>query len=239
MDELKIRRAIISDPHNPETDIQTALKQDPANQQLLDEMLALDEKIAAAMQDIPVPEDLEHKLILKQSIADFKQSERRRNRWSVAIAASFAFASALGVSSWMYKPVNINQVAQYSLEHVYHEASYTDVINTAVNLDTVNAKLASYGAEFTNEFRKVTYATTCKLNGLDSLHLVFEGDNGKVTVFILPKTNELKGWNNFSDHKYQGLAKQYPKADIIVIGHQGEDLVNFNSQLETHTNWRI
>ena len=77
MDDLEFRRKVYEQPANNDQTILDAAAQDPAKQQFLDELKALDSKINAAV-DIPVPNGLAHKLILKQSLASHQQQQRKR-----------------------------------------------------------------------------------------------------------------------------------------------------------------
>ncbi|AWB67128.1 hypothetical protein C2869_12090 [Saccharobesus litoralis] len=238
MDDLEFRRQVIADPKAIDEDLQQSIDADPAKQQLQQDMLNLDDKISKAMH-VSVPDGLEQRLILKQSIESYKQQERHKQRWSLSIAASVAFAAALGVSAWIYQPVNTSEVGLYALEHLHHELSYSSAVDENVSLEQLNAKLASFGGKLNNAISHVSYANYCNLNGLKSLHLVMQGEHGQVTVFVLPKSNELSGWHDFSDDRFSGTAHRFKEADMIVIGEKNENIQSFSHQLSNNISWAI
>ncbi|WP_111976716.1 DUF3379 family protein [Algibacillus agarilyticus] len=238
MDDLEFRRQIIADPQSANDALQQAADQDPAKQQLLDEMLGLDNKIHQAL-NIDVPEGLAQRLILKQSIESYKQQEQKKHRWSLGIAASIAFTAALGLSAWIYQPINTSFAGQYALDHLHHELSYSGVIDEQVTLNQVNSKLASFGGKLKQQFTHVSYANFCELNGLKSLHMVLTGQHGQVTVFVLPKDNTLTEWRDFSDERFHGITQRLSQADLIVIGEKNENLEQIKTKLSDNISWSI
>ena len=93
MDDLQFRRSILADPKNRDDAINAALKSDPAKQKFVQETESLDSKIAQAM-NIPVPEDLVNKLILRQTLASHQQ-QKGKTRVRLAMAASVALVMGL------------------------------------------------------------------------------------------------------------------------------------------------
>ena len=67
------------------------MKADPAKQKFVQDIDKLDDKIAQAL-NIPVPEDLCNKLILRQTMASHQQ-QKRKSHIRLAMAASVAFFS--------------------------------------------------------------------------------------------------------------------------------------------------
>ena len=93
MDDLEFRRAIYADPKNQDADTILAQQQDPSKKQFAQEICQLDNKIKQALQ-IPVPDDLANKLILRQTLANH-QVQKRKSRVHLALAASVAIVGGL------------------------------------------------------------------------------------------------------------------------------------------------
>ena len=93
MDDLQFRRGIYADPKSRDKATQAAIDADPAKQQFVKDIEALDDKLARAM-NVPVPDDLYNKLILRQTLASHQQ-QKKKTRIQLAMAASVAFALGL------------------------------------------------------------------------------------------------------------------------------------------------
>ena len=76
MDDLQYRRSIYADPASLDDDILAAQNADPSKKRLAEELILFDEKIKEAM-NIPVPDDLCNKLLLRQSFASHQQEKRK------------------------------------------------------------------------------------------------------------------------------------------------------------------
>ncbi len=244
MDELEFRRKVIATPNSKDKDLLKALEGDIKKQNFVSEMQAFDADIEKAMK-VPVPEDLCARLMLNQSFDQEKMVSKTKQRWSMAIAASIAFTAAIGLSSFMYEENPYQQsVSEYALEHIYHELGHTDTVDENINLNQVNAKLASFGGQLSANIGHVYYAKFCQVAGKKSLHLVVESEQGKVTVFILPKSDKLEDWSDFSDDKYSGTTQRFTSADLIVIADKSTNgnnkaLLDVQERLEQNLIWTI
>ena len=105
MDDLQVRRSILSDPKGRDDALNEAIKNDIAKQKFVQEIDALDDKIAQAM-NIPVPDGLYDKLILRQTLASHQQ-QKSKTRVRLAMAASVAFVMGLTVNFMMLSLIHI------------------------------------------------------------------------------------------------------------------------------------
>ncbi|WP_018690759.1 DUF3379 family protein [Algicola sagamiensis] len=235
MDDLEFRRQLFADPDAP--DVKDVAKNDPAKQKSLQEAQALNAKIHDAL-NIDVPENLEQRLILRQTLESHKV-QQRKSRLHLAMAASIAFAVGLGINQWQFSPV-YDSLSQQALAHVYHEL---DAVNTTGDdenyaLGQVNAKLASFGGQFIKEPAKFTYANFCRFDSILSLHLIVQGEYGKVSLFVIPKEDSLPADGIFSDQRFQGDTLQSEKANVIIIGEKGEPIPKWKSRIQEDIRWQ-
>lgn len=165
MDELEIRRRLYADPRDRSEDVQQALTENPDFQAFADDLNQFDSKLAAAMT-IPVPTDLADKLILRQSMHQF-QTQKRRNRVVLALAASVAFA--VGISLPLLRggglPGPSFDPSAHALAHIEHEASFINSVDEAVDLQRLNVKMAGIGAAFERLDKHVYFANYCDFDG--------------------------------------------------------------------------
>ena len=97
MDELEIRRRLLTDPNDDDEGLRAALRQSPEQMRYAAELRRLDEQLARAMA-VPVPDQLAERILLGSSFE--RQRPQRSQRWQLALAASVAFALGVGVSHW-------------------------------------------------------------------------------------------------------------------------------------------
>ncbi|EGT3626456.1 MAG: DUF3379 domain-containing protein [Gammaproteobacteria bacterium] len=222
MDELKFRRQAYEDPHNQDADFLAQINAKPENQALINELKNLDAKLTNALK-VEVADDLADKLILRQQLQQHHK-HRRQTGFLVAMAASVAFVVGISFSLLRLGPIDL---AEHALAHVYHEGVALQV-DQNVNFNQVNAQLASMkdfgNAKFTQQPGKVYYTSYCDFQGVKSLHLVLQGEQSKVTLFIVPLEKRMVLDQTFADGKYQGMGFETPDAFILLIGEDQADL---------------
>jgi hypothetical protein len=235
MDELELRRRLYADPHASDEDLLKALQDDPDANAFSEELKALDQDIANALA-VPIPEDLPQRLVLNQSLDAF-QTQRKKSRVHLALAASIAFTFGVGLAHWQAAgPLNLEQ---HALAHVYHETGAFINTSTEFSLAEVNAKLASFDAQFEQLPSKVSYLTFCNFKGQKSLHLVLQTDNGPMTLFVVPSNNQYQAESYFSDQQYDGATYQGHKANLILLGEKGQPLTPYGDKVKSTLNWQI
>lgn len=219
MDELEFRRRIYADPNTTDSDLVAAANADEKKRAFWQEQKVLDSKLKQTFK-VDVPEDLASKLIWQQSADEFSRY-KKRSRWYVAIAASVAFA--VGISFTMLQQQSIS-LGDHALAHM----QYADVEQShsllPVDLNMVNAKLASFGASFDTMIDGVEVANYCHLSTVQSLHLIVDTPQGKMSVFVVPSRDNFKVPSEFEDDSFHGESFKMQQANIIVVGNKGSDL---------------
>ena len=237
MDDLHFRKSIYADPQISDDAIIEAINADPAKKKFAQEIEKLDEKIAQAMQ-IPVPDELYNKLILRQTMANHQQ-QKKKTRIHLAIAASVAFAMGL-TFNFMQVSAAYTNMGDYALAHVNHEAKYFSNNDEAkITLASLNQKMAAFSGSFEQEFGELIAANYCRFDGMKSLHLVFQGVSSPVTIFIIPQNSELEFIANFAEKQLKGKSLKYKDANIIVVGDKKEPLQKWQENIEKNIRWSI
>lgn len=237
MDDLQIRRSILADPNARDEAMNEAIKSDPAKQKFVNEIEALDEKIAQAM-NVPVPDDLYNKLILRQTLASHQQ-QKSKTRVRLAMAASVAFVLGLTVNFMMFSSTYKN-LGDYAIAHVNHEASYFSNADQAnVTLASLNDKMASFKGSFDSTFGTLIFADYCRFDGSKSLHLVFQGKSSPVNVFIVPNDDEIEFNAKFANEALQGRSLNFNHSNVIVVGDKNEPLNQWQDRINNNITWSI
>jgi len=226
MDELEFRRRIYADPNTTDSDVVEAAKSDNSKRDFWNEQKQLDAQLKQAVK-VEVPEDLVNKLIWQQSADEFSRY-KRKSRWYMALAASVAFTVGIGFTMWYHQPVSLGGQALAHMQYAETERAHTF---SPVNLEMVNAKLASFGASFTDDIGKVEVANYCHLSTVRSLHLILDTPEGKMSVFIVPERSDVRVPAEFEDKQYRGESLTLQHASIMVVGDKNADLDNMKKSV--------
>jgi len=237
MDDLKFRRNIYADPTSQNDEIIAAQNSDPAKKQLAQELSLFDEKLKQAMQ-VPVPDDLCSKLLLRQTFASHQQ-EKRKSRFHLALAASVTVIAGI-VLSYLQFSSSYNNIGDYALAHVYHEQStFSNSDNNRVSLVSLNKKMTAFNGSFSESMGELISADYCRFDGMKSLHLVFKGLTDTVTVFIVPKKEHLAFTDKFSDQNLQGESLAFKHTNILVVADKNESLTKWQRTISDNISWSI
>ena len=228
MDELEFRRTIYADPNCNDQKIKQAAAEDQNKQDFWNEIKQLDSKMQQASK-VSVPEDFAHKLILRQSIQSHAKS-KVRTRIQFALAASIAFV--FGISFTMWQLQDQIDLGEHAMAHVYHEGDHALGAQENISLQQINAKLARYGGQLNASLGQVFYANFCDFEGVQSLHMVMQGAEGKVSVFIVPHQEGQKLNRRFNDDTMIGQSIDFHNASLVIVGNNGSDVDALSTQLK-------
>ena len=235
MDDLQFRRSIYADPKSTDPEVVSAKQNDPAKQKFAQEIDELDSEIFKAL-NVPVPEGLSQKLILRQSLASHQQ-QKRKSRIRLALAASITFAIGLTVNQLQFSHA-YNSVGDYAIAHVNHEAHYFDNNDEAdVTLTSLNKKMTSFNASFSDKLGDLMMADFCRFDGMKSLHLVYRGKTSPVNVFIVPHNDHLKMSKKFNDPNFNGVVTSHGNGHVIIVGDKQESLSEWQQKLDSGIRW--
>ncbi|BAJ02886.1 DUF3379 domain-containing protein [Shewanella violacea] len=222
MDELKFRRQAYTEPNCQDDDFLAAMQAIPERESFVNDLKNLDRKLERALK-IDVPEDLAARLLLNQQLHQHSRL-RRKSGFTLALVASVAFIAGISFTLLRMAPVDLGQ---HALAHVYHETKAL-TLDQDISFKDVNFQLASMStignAKFTQQPGKLYYSSFCDFQGVKSLHLVMQGEHGKVTLFIVPIEDRMVLEQAFKDNKYLGRGFVTDKAYMLLVGEDNSDL---------------
>lgn len=237
MDDLQFRRAIYADPNSQDADVISAKKQDANKHKFAQDISQLDEKIKQALE-VPVPDDLVNKLILRQTMATH-QIQKRKKRIHLAIAASVAVFCGLLLNFMQFSSA-YNNLGDYALAHVYHEENaFDNNATTQISLTSLNDKMAAFKGNFTKSVGKLISADYCRFDGMKSLHLVYQGKTSPVTVFVVPKNEQLSFSESFEDTQYTGGSLSFNNSNVIIVADKNESIAQWQADINSTITWTI
>ncbi|RJG48672.1 DUF3379 family protein [Motilimonas pumila] len=236
MDELEFRRNAYADPNNQSPEFLASAQESEQNQKFLDEMKAFDDALEAGLKDIEVPEGLADKILLNQTFEQY-QDNQKHSRWHLAIAASVAFFIGLSLNL-----INFEQnpsIGEVAIEHVKNELIFTQHIDEAADLHTVNAKLAKYGGQVEQTLGHVYYVNHCSFGGAAAFHMILQGEHDKVTVFVVPKSTKMATQPMLTQGDMQAMVTPVKHANLVLVAHKDEPMEKLEQKLSQRIDWSI
>ncbi|EJN6827014.1 DUF3379 family protein [Vibrio cidicii] len=235
MDDLEFRRRILSDPKQLDEEMRSALTSSENNSKFLDDVLDLDSQIKQSM-NVSVPDDLVDKILFAQSSLASQENVVRPTfgKKAMAMAASFAFTAGLlfGQLNWgnLLVPSAQASLAETAVQHVIAESAFVNQLDEQVSSEQINAKLLPFSYQFDERFPyHVYYLNHCGFGQSNALHMVFQGKQGKVTLFLTNIPPQATG--DFSASGLSGMVKAVGNSSLILVGEQGEDVTQLANKL--------
>lgn len=233
MDNLTLQQILLVNPFSTEPKVLAAIAQDPDLAQFAFELqqqhLALDDAL-----QVPIPPMLSERLLRIPTANNAqlaKASTKIQRSWFVPLtmAASIALFATLGIQ--LYNNSTISNIGEHALAHVHKEEAKLLQQASTQSLADVNLKLASFDAHLDNWQDDIIYARYCTFEGIRSLHLAVKTATGYATIFVVPQQAELDFVAQFSDQQYLGLAMAMPKANIVIVSSNIDDLQQLPKKL--------
>ncbi|CAH0540749.1 DUF3379 domain-containing protein [Vibrio marisflavi] len=227
MDDLEFRRQIMSDPKYRDNEILEAIQRSDANNKFVDDILELDDIVAKAM-NVDVPDDLADRILFNQSSSEnsnvIKASFTKR---SMAMAASIAFVIGIVVGQIKWGNIIVSPVhaslETTAMKHVIDEKPFVEHLDEQVTSKQINTKLRPFAYQFDQAFPyHVFYLNHCGFGQSNALHMVFQGEKGKVTLFVtnIPSQKSI----DFNKDGMSGAIEPVGSSSLILVGVQGENV---------------
>ncbi|MFY2508095.1 DUF3379 domain-containing protein [Vibrio pectenicida] len=229
MDELEFRRRIMSDPKERDRDIVEAIKADSANSKFADDVLDLDTHIAKAMA-VDVPEDLVDRILFSQtshSESNIIRPTFAKRAMATAASIAFVFGLLIGQVNWgnIVVPVAHASISDIAIKHVVDEKPFVARLDENVPSSQINAKMMPFDHQLGANFPyHVYYLNHCGFGDTNALHMVFQGEKGKITLFLtsIPSKQAV----DFEQQGMTGVVEPLGNTSLILVGEEGENIAN-------------
>jgi len=251
MDDILFRHTAVATPNDKSDEFLSRANASDNSQKLVHDAKVFDRLLKDTL-DVEVPDDLIDKILLEQSFA-LEHDKNITARWHIAIAASIAFIIGLSLpmmNDILYSspdikgaPIEVAYVpydlGSAALEHVKNEYFLTATANENATLQSVNAKLAVYGGKAKEGLGEVLFVNYCSFKGTSALHMILNGEKGRVTVFVVPKSSDLKPVAEFKSNYLKGISENVGKASVVIVGEPDEPLDMMKEKLDESITWDI
>lgn len=193
-DEFK--QAVLTEPAEECADRREHADNCPDCTELLRKVMLLEQRLNAALA-VTVPA-----VVTDTPLADFATPSAdvvadnvvalaKRKKWQAPVWFAAAACVALVALFVLRQPelpaaADGAALAAAVVDHVEHEWGEMRVIDTAVGQDKIRAVLSPVGSTLDAGAPLVSYVKSCVINGQLVPHLVMQGQNGPVTVLLMP-----------------------------------------------------
>lgn len=234
MDDIEFRRNAVINPKTKHADFLHKTKQSRSNHEFVKQQIAFDQYLHKTL-DIPVPDNLADRIILKQqlSLHQAHRTKRVRNWLAAGIAASVVLVISIIVL--LPKTLDSSLLNQQVINHVNSDTHALNVLMD-VPKTAIDTMLASYGGRFNGPIGKVTYLGHCIIGDKTGLHLVLKTRQGLVTVMILPN-QIIDSEYSLKTTDYQSLVYPSKKGSIAIIAEHSDSLRATQLTIDQNLNW--
>jgi hypothetical protein len=200
------------------------------------ELQALDLKIAKALQiDVPELRMPELPDIDTEKVATLPVRKRAMKPVWFAVAASVVLATSISLkNSSMFR--SYDSLAEEVLAHLDHEPGAVRNVDVAVSDERLARAVPASLATYERGTSLITYAQPCVINGKDVPHLVIQGQNGPVTILLMPEENIAEATPLDGDN-VKGVILPVGKGSIAIIGDREEPLELIQKNVINSVSW--
>jgi len=237
MDDILFRHTAVATPNDKGADFLQRQAESEKDKALVNEAKQFDLDLQSLLK-VDVPENLAEKILFEQRFSADKK-RRLNNHWHIAIAASIAFI--IGISLPLLTTLNSSplDIGTVAMAHVQDEYYFTAKINEQASRAAVNAKLANYGGSVKGELGDVFFVNYCSFAGTSALHLIMQGEKGRVTVFVVPDDAGFIETAAFNNQHLKGITEKMGKTNVVIVGEKDEPLEKINLKLQKNIQWNI
>jgi hypothetical protein len=228
MDCLEFRRQFGADPACQDQQLLAHRQACSACADFAARVEDFDRKLVMALQ-VPLLDDHDGSYTAPEA------SPARGSAW-IGLAASLVLGLGLGLLTWQSAPHG--DIAQDLLAHVRHEQMTLISTDDRVPFQQLSTVLRNSRMSMPANVAEVSYARSCIFRGRLVPHLVVQGENGPVTVMILPDL-EVDGPTRFSEQGFFGTILPAAKGSIAVIAGEESDLEEVSAPISSSLRWDI
>ena len=201
-----------------------------------DEMRALEQKIARALA-IEVPELRMPELPDVDAAAVVSLPTRRRFSAPVwmAVAATVVLAAFVGLRM-TGSSVEYPSLADEIVAHLDHEPYALRVTDQPVDDRRLAKVVPANVAAMNHDAGLITYAQTCVINGRKIPHLVIQGEQGPVTILLLPD-EAVESPVPIEGESINGVILPVGGGSVAIIGERSEKLEAIQQNVVNSVTW--
>ena len=200
------------------------------------EMQTLNVKIARALQiDVPDLKLPELPAVDTENVTAMPaRNPSGRPIW-LALAASVMVAAVIGVRMFA-TGITYDSLGDEVLAHLDHEPASLRVTNVAVSEKRLARVVPADVAQMDHSAGLISYAQTCLINGKKIPHLVIQGEQGPVTILLMPD-ERIADAVPLDGENIHGVILPVGTGSIAIIGAREEKLERIEKSVVNSVMW--
>ncbi len=208
MNSQDARRALLTDPRRISAELEQAIRADAGLIKLRQQLLNVNDKLAAAFGDVAPVAGLADRIILRTRY-------RSRSIWLGAVAASLLLVGVLSVN--VLRQEAESPLALAMLDHVIvSKEEMAD--NGNISAAATKSSLAQIGVAYRDVGYQVRHIGECEVAGRIGRHVVMNTPQGIVTFLIMPQgKGELASRRVMNKGLYQAVFVPQKKSAFGVV----------------------
>jgi hypothetical protein len=210
MNCLEVRRKILVEPDCVIAALQTHLDGCAGCREFVRRQQQMEARLQIAL-DVPLPDGLAARSLLRQSL--LRKRQQRRSRWQ-AMAAALVLLFA-GLAGWQLRQP-VDPLGVVVLAHINQELKHLHD-QQSLNLNDINHLLQPWGMKLPALPAKVNYAGVCPVGRARAVHLVVDVQNQPVTLLLLPDLRITKP-QRVGDSRFVGEIVPFGEGSIAIVG---------------------
>lgn len=203
------------------------------------EMQALEAKIVGALA-IEVPELVMPDLapIEDDNVVNIPFENKRAVPTWMAIAAGFALAAVIGVQLVSNQANDGVSLADEILAHIDHEPGAFRETENPVGEARFSRVVNQGIGTMDRQVGLITYAQSCVINGKSVPHLVLQGENGPITLLLMPD-EMVDSAKTFMGESVSGVIIPHGDGSIAIIGENEQAVGEIEQRVVDSVEWSI
>ena len=194
--------------------------------------------LATALK-VPVPENLNEKILLRHSFSAHRAKRSRWQRlraprWMPAIAASVLLLLTISatIGAYLYDEAQL----QDEVVALVGAAEYALQASGPVATEAMASALKPVGLHLNGDIGDVSFAGRCLVRGKLSGHIVLRDRDNPITVFLMPNESVVRQ-TYFEGQKWSGVLVPTSKGAIAIVAPRGQALKEVTQRILDALHW--
>lgn len=152
------------------------------------------------------------------------------------MAAGIALAAYIGLLA-VRPDINEISLADQVIAHLDHEQSSRVVTHVAVPERTLDSVVSNDVERLDDGIGLISYARSCVINGKTIPHLVIQGENGPVTLLLMPD-EPIDAAIPLEGNAVNGVILPVGNGSIAIIGERDEQIDRIRNRVVNSVKWK-
>ncbi|MDC0598353.1 DUF3379 domain-containing protein [Gammaproteobacteria bacterium] len=250
MNDLDFEQRALANPYDDSPEFLAALQENVERQHFLEDLKKFEDQFRTSLHSVSASDELKQSLLdpllLEQKVKTPSSSAEAANDkrfWTRLLPVAACLVLAIGMTITYLPSLQNGTTLTFEQEvfaHIYDEIDYLQVENnlSVAELNGIMANVVSSQLQQSPDLSalNIRMAMDCVFAQQDSIHMVLAGNEGAVTVFVIPNSpvsNEM----SISDERFEGIISPTPGGNLVIIGEKQESILEFKNLLASNMAW--